>query len=180
MGYWNTRGLRGSVLEETINITNDLYLSKNMGLIQKIPTPIKPITIDQVKRVITLAYFDQKSTVDYIGIVQGVSICFDAKETTKENLPLANVHDHQIDFMEAFEGQGGIAFLIVYFKKYESYYFFPYRELKKHYDIAKNGGRKSIPIKAFDPQYQIHIEGGMYLNYIRTLQKYLEEVNFVV
>ena len=59
MGYWNTRGLRGSVLEETINLTNDLYREKNLALIQKVPTPIKPINIDKGKGVITLAYFDQ-------------------------------------------------------------------------------------------------------------------------
>ncbi|MGL4344456.1 MAG: Holliday junction resolvase RecU [Cellulosilyticaceae bacterium] len=175
MGYWNTRGLRGSVLEDTINVTNELYLAKNIGLIQKIPTPIKPITIDQAKRVITLAYFDQKSTVDYIGIVQGVSICFDAKETTKENLPLGNVHEHQIQFMEAFEAQGGIAFLIVYFKKYEAYYILTFEKLKMFYDNAKQGGRKSIPFNAFEEEYKILLERGMYLNYIKTLQKHLEK-----
>lgn len=175
MGYWTTRGLRGSVLEDTINITNELYLSKKIGLIQKIPTPIKPITIDQQKRVITLAYFDQKSTVDYIGIVQGVSICFDAKETTKESLPLANVHEHQMTFMEEFENQGGIAFLIVYFKRYEEYYLLPFKELKPFYEGAQQGGRKSIPYKAFDKELMIRIEGGMYLNYIRTLQHYLDK-----
>lgn len=174
MGYWNTRGLRGSVLEETINVTNELYLSKNMGLIQKIPTPIKPITIDQTKRVITLAYFDQKSTVDYIGIVQGVSICFDAKETTKESLPMANVHEHQIQFMEAFEKQGGVAFLIVYFKRYEQYFYLQFELLKKFYDLACNGGRKSIPYSAFEDAYEITIEGGMYLNYLKGLQKFLD------
>lgn len=174
MGYWNTRGLRGSVLEETINVTNELYLSKNMGLIQKIPTPIKPINIDQAKRVITLAYFDQKSTVDYIGIVQGVSICFDAKETTKESLPLANVHEHQIQFMEAFQKQGGVAFLIVYFKKYDKYYYLPFGLLKQFYEAAQQGGRKSIPHQAFEAAYEIGIEGGMYLNYLKGLQKFLE------
>lgn len=77
-----------------------------MALIQKVPTPIKPINIDKGKGVITLAYFDQKSTVDYIGVAQGVPLCFDAKETTKESLPLANIHLHQITFMEDFVKQG--------------------------------------------------------------------------
>ena len=80
MGTWNTRGLRGSGLEEWINMTNDMYRNKKLALIQKIPTPIKPIEIDKATRHITLAYFDQKSTVDYIGTVQGIPICFDAKE----------------------------------------------------------------------------------------------------
>ena len=67
MGTWNTRGLRGSTLEDFINHTNDSYREKHLALIQKIPTPITPIEIDKASRHITLAYFDQKSTVDYIG-----------------------------------------------------------------------------------------------------------------
>lgn len=174
MAYWNTRGLRGSVLEETINVTNERYRELGLALIQKIPTPIKPITIDKTKGVITLAYFDQKSTVDYIGVAQGTPICFDAKETTKEALPLANVHLHQIDFMEDFTKQGGEAFLIVYFKKYDRYFLFTIEELKKYYEIAKQGGRKSIPYAAFDETYEIFIEGGLYLNYLKPLAKYIQ------
>ena len=64
MATWNSRGLRGSSLEDLINMTNEKYLSSGLGLIQKIPTPIKPINIDKDTRHITLAYFDQKSTVD--------------------------------------------------------------------------------------------------------------------
>jgi len=74
MATWNSRGLRGSILEDLINHCNDKYLENNLALIQKIPTPIKPINIDKETRHITLAYFDQKSTVDYIGVVQGILV----------------------------------------------------------------------------------------------------------
>ena len=74
MGTWNSRGLRGSTLEELINRTNDSYREKKLALIQKVPTPITPITIDKESRHITLAYFEQKSTVDYIGAVQGIPV----------------------------------------------------------------------------------------------------------
>ena len=87
MGTWNSRGLRGSTLEDLINHTNDLYREKKLALIQKIPTPITPIEIDKSSRHITLAYFDQKSTVDYIGAVQGIPVCFDAKECAVKTFP---------------------------------------------------------------------------------------------
>ena len=67
---WNVKGLRGSVLEELINYTNEKYRQQKLALVQKIPTSIKPVRFDKTKRHITLAYFDQKSTVDYIGVVQ--------------------------------------------------------------------------------------------------------------
>ena len=78
MAAWNSRGLRGSTLEEMVNRTNEQYASKKLALIQKIPTPITPVRIDKEHRHITLAYFDQRSTVDYIGAVQGIPVCFDA------------------------------------------------------------------------------------------------------
>ena len=173
MAYWNTRGLRGNELEEWINRTNALYRQKGMGLVQKIPTPIKPIQIDKEKGVISLAYFEQKSTVDYIGLIQGIPICFDAKETTRTALPLANIHPHQVEFMEDFISQGGEAFFIVFFKKYDTYFLFPFEDLKLFYEKAKEGGRKSIPYEAFDQRYTIAVEGGLYLNYIKTLNTYM-------
>ena len=45
MATWNSRGLRGSALEELINFTNDTYLKNHLALIQKIPTPITPMKI---------------------------------------------------------------------------------------------------------------------------------------
>ena len=115
MGTWSTRGLRGSTLEDLINHTNDSYREKKLALIQKIPTPITPIQIDKTNRHITLAYFEQKSTVDYIGTVQGIPVCFDAKECRVRTFPLQNIHPHQIQFMKEFEEQGGIAFILLYF-----------------------------------------------------------------
>ena len=64
MATWNSRGLRGSTLEELINRTNEQYREKGLALIQKIPTPITPVKMDKDSRHITLAYFEQKSTVD--------------------------------------------------------------------------------------------------------------------
>ena len=64
MATWNSRGLRGSTLEEFINHTNTRYSEMGLALIQKIPTPITPVRIDKEHRHITLAYFDKISTVD--------------------------------------------------------------------------------------------------------------------
>ena len=106
--------MRGSTLEELINRTNEKYLENGLALIQKIPTPITPIKIDKEHRHITLAFFEQKSTVDYIGAVQGIPICFDAKECAVDTFALQNIHAHQVYFMEQFEKQGGIAFFLIY------------------------------------------------------------------
>ena len=64
MGYWHSRGLRGSVLEDLINQSNHYYMTHGLAVMQKIPTAITPVKLDQQKGVIKLAYFDAKSTVD--------------------------------------------------------------------------------------------------------------------
>ena len=127
MATWNSRGLRGSGLEEYINQTNEVYRDNQLALVQKIPTPITPINIDKTNRHITLAYFDQKSTVDYIGLVQGVPVCFDAKECAGDTFPLANIHEHQVAFMTDFERQDGISFLLLSFTRREEFYYMKYQ-----------------------------------------------------
>lgn len=175
MAYFNSRGLRGSALEGFINLTNDVYREKKLAIIQKIPTPITPVKISNKDRTITLAYFNEKSTVDYMGVVQGIPVCFDAKETSKGFLPLQNIHQHQVDFMQDFEKQEGIAFMLVYFKMYDEYYYLPFKKILKFWEESKNGGRKSIPYKDFDKKYIIKQNGKFYVHYLEALNTYLKE-----
>ena len=58
MATWNTRGLRGSTLEDMVNRTNEKYAEAGLALIQKIPTPITPVKMDKESRQITLAFFE--------------------------------------------------------------------------------------------------------------------------
>jgi recombination protein U len=115
MSTWGGHGLRGSTLEDMINRTNEAYRNAGLALIQKIPTPITPMQIDRESRHITLAYFNQKSTVDYIGAVQGIPVCFDAKESAGTTFSLQNIHPHQVEFMKEFEAQNGVAFFLIYY-----------------------------------------------------------------
>ena len=151
MATWNSRGLRGSTLEEFINLTNEKYAEHGLALIQKVPTPITPVRIDRDSRHITLAYFDQKSTVDYIGAVQGIPVCFDAKECHTDTFPLQNIHAHQISFMGQFERQDGIAFLIVFYSHRNEFYYLRYQKLMEFWDRSIGGGRKSFRYEELEP-----------------------------
>jgi recombination protein U len=175
MAAWKSRGLRGSMLEEIVNITNNIYREKKLALIQKVPTPITPINIDKESRHITLAYFEQKSTVDYIGVVQGVPLCFDAKECAGDRFSLNNIHEHQIEFMKDFELQDGIAFLLIYFKKHETYYYLTYKMLLEFWDRARKGGRKSFRFDELDLSYEIKVQNGLCIHYLEQINKDLLE-----
>ncbi|MCI8703164.1 MAG: Holliday junction resolvase RecU [Anaerotignum sp.] len=175
MPHWNSRGLRGSSLEELINFTNERYRRDGLALLQKIPTPIVPVQIDPQSRNITLAYFEKTSTVDYIGAAQGVPLAFDAKETAQKHLPLQNIHAHQIAFLDEFQKQRGLSFLLVHFSVQDEYFLLPFATLKAYWEAAEQGGRKSIPYEAFEQKYQIPQTGGA-LHYLNAVSLYLEEI----
>ena len=146
-----------------------------MALIQKIPTPITPINIDKENRHITLAYFDQKSTVDYIGAVQGIPVCFDAKECAVDTFSLQNIHDHQVEFMINFEKQGGIAFLILYYSHKDLFYYLNLKQLLKFWNRAKDGGRKSFRFDELDLKFVMPRKHGILVPYLDMLNVDLEE-----
>lgn len=175
MSTWNSRGLRGSTLEDMINRTNEKYAENNLALVQKIPTPITPIKINKENHQITLAYFEQKSTVDYIGVVQGLPVCFDAKECAADTFALQNIHEHQVEFMSKFEKQGGIAFFLIFYTHRDLLYYLPYEMLLFFWDRAKSGGRKSFRFEELNPEYILPRKNGILVPYLDMLQKDLDD-----
>ena len=147
------RGLRGSALEEIINMTNEAYREEGVAVIQKIPTPIVPVEMNSDTHIITKAYFDRKSTVDYIGVMDGIALCFDAKETGKPYLPFSNIHPHQVAFMKDFVQGGGLAFLLVHFTYCGRFFLLPLETLLSFYDHPE--GRHSVPLESFNERYEI-------------------------
>lgn len=158
------RGLRGSVFEDMINRTISDYRVKNLALIQKIPTPIVPMKMDNEGH-ITLAYFDKKSTVDYIGVVQEIPVCFDAKECKTDTFPLSNIHKHQYEFMEDFERQGGISFILIYFSKNLVAYYLTFEELKKYWKA-----KSDISFKHLEKRFIINMKGKIKVDLLSKLQ----------
>lgn len=175
MPTWNSRGLRGSTFEDLLNRTNEKYAKNRLALVQKIPTPITPIRIDQETRHITLAYFEQKSTVDYIGAVQGIPVCFDAKECRTDTFPLANIHEHQAAFMRRFEEQDGVAFLLICFTHRDEFYYMRFAEMMRFFERAKAGGRKSFRREELDASWFLPKTSGLIVPYLDMLQRDLSD-----
>ena len=158
------RGLRGSVFEDMINRTISDYRVKKLALIQKIPTPIVPIKMDDAGH-ITLAYFDKKSTVDYVGVVQEIPVCFDAKECKTDIFPITNIHKHQVEFMREWVEQGGISFILIYFSKHSMSYYMRFTELDNYF---KN--KKSFDIDSLDEKYFINMKNKIKIDILSKLQ----------
>lgn len=162
-------GSRGSILELMINKTIEIYREKKLGLIQKIPTPISPIKLDKSSNKITKAFFAKKSTVDYIGLIQEIAVCFDAKECQTDTFPLSNIHKHQFEFMKEFEEQGGVSFILLLFSKKNLVYYVPFQKITFFVNRSIEG-KKSFNINELDDNYSINISKINYVPFIDKLQ----------
>lgn len=97
---------RGSELEKKANKVNLKKRLDKKALILKIPVPI----IRTRKGLIP-----KPSTVDFAGLLEGGTfIAFDAKETkVKTRFDLKNIHQHQLEYLNAVRDLGGLAFFLV-------------------------------------------------------------------
>ncbi len=171
---WRSRGHRGDTLEELIVFTNEYYKKNSYARVDKVSTPITVSEINN-KGQITMGYFEKKSTVDFIGIAQGVPICFDAKETNLKSMPLSNIHEHQIEYMRDYRTQNGLSFMIFYYKNVEKFYLVPLEIIEEYLENIKKGGRKSIPYTSLKTSYEISLFDNKILNYLPCVNLYLQE-----
>ena len=49
-----------------------------------------------------------------------------------------------MDFMEKFEKQGGISFLLIYYSGRNELYYMRFEQIKKFWDRAEQGGEKEF------------------------------------
>lgn len=150
---------RGYNLEDALNHSNQYYLSRDIAIIHKKPTPVQIVKVDypmRSKAKITEAYFKIPSTTDYNGIYKGRYIDFEAKECSKNSFTFRNIHEHQINHLSGVINHGGIAFLIIAFTKLHEVYLIdaayvvdkfrhakrqslPYADIVKHGHLIKLG-----------------------------------------
>ena len=164
---------RGMNLEEDINLTNEYYLSHDIAVIHKKPTPIQIVKVSYPERSsakIVEAYFRTPSTTDYNGIYKGKYIDFEAKETkNKTSFPLFMIHPHQIKHLKKVVFHGGIGFFIIRFNYHNETYLI---DSKLLIDKIENIDKSSIPYSWFQ-SHGILIQEGLYprLAYLKVLDE---------
>ena len=169
---YQSHSIRGMVLENDLNATNEYYLLNNVAVIYKKPTPITINKVDYPSRkdaVIKEAHFKIPSTTDYNGIYKGKYIDFEAKETKLDYFPLANIHAHQIEHLKKIMEHGGIGFLIVRFSKKDEIF---YLDGTKFFEFLETSSRKSIPIEYFyENGYKIKLKFNPRIDYLKIVDE---------
>lgn len=161
-------GKRGQAFENLLNYSNEVYKNKGIAIINKRPTPMK--IIGKTRGNQHICVFDKKSTVDFDGIYNGKAIAFEAKSTNEKRLPFSIITDEQIKYLDTAEKQGAISFLIVEMKVTRQVFLVPNGMLQKYVREAKNGGRKSIPLR--DLEVYAHLvksQNGIPLDYLSVV-----------
>lgn len=173
---------RGMQLEHAINESNHYYLTHNIAVIYKKPTPLRIVKVDYPKRsaaVVKEAYFSQASTTDYNGVYKGYYLDFEAKETKNQtSFPLQNFHTHQINHFKYCLHQKGICFAILYFSRLKRCFVLPAKALIYYFDQQQTK-RKSIPLKEIEKiAYELPIQYAPQIPYLKAIDIMIEKEKF--
>jgi recombination protein U len=156
-------------LETRIRKANLRYRKDKLAIIQKLEVPIRMTTQGMVATLSTVDFYGEYSyTIN--GAKIAVPIAFEAKETlSNTSFPLANIHQHQLEYLKLWTHIGGDGFFLIHFKKLypDQAFVTPVELVDSYWNTNK---RKSIPIADFDKTWLIEIDD--YLNGIIT-KKYV-------
>lgn len=138
---------RGMIFEHELNLSNEYYLNTNKAVIYKKPTPIRIVKVDYPNRShakIVEGYYQTPSTTDYNGLYKGRYIDYEAKETNSLSFSFSHIFSHQVSHLKKIDEQGGIAFVIIFFKKINKIYMIDIKPFYKLYNESLSTNKKSI------------------------------------
>jgi len=166
----------GKFLEDWIDFANKQYYDRGLAVVNKIPTPwVVQRKYHPYRKTyeIANAFPEKKSTVDFGGTSQTHSIWFDAKVTKqKTSFPLKNIHQHQIEYLEKVQAQGGKAFFLIHSELRQRTWLVWIGQLL---EFIKTETRKSIPFDWLDQQCAVvKSKNGIVLDYLSEALKQRE------
>lgn len=138
---------RGMLFENELNKSNEYYINTNKALIYKKPTPIRIVKVEYPNRShakIVEGYYQTPSTTDYNGVYRGKYIDYEAKETQNLSFSFDHIFPHQLEHLKKVDEHGGIAFVIIFFKKVDKVFIIDIKPFYEAYKKGQNGERHSI------------------------------------
>jgi len=154
----------GMDFEADVSKSCDFFREKGVADIYKRPTPIKVVRMSKEHPgMISEAYFEEKSTTDYVGIYKGRYLDFECKETIHDVVPYHMIREQQFRHLDFITKLGGIGFLLVCFKREQEVYLLPAEILLSEVQRRRHPGfklsffqEKGTPVaRGYLPPYQI-------------------------
>lgn len=163
---------RGRGLEDLVAVANDQYLARGIAKVRKLPTPYQIVRRGQRMEAIPA----KRSGLDYIGVVQGRAVTFDCKQTRQASFPLRNILEHQLQEAREWEANGGNAFWLIEFRRFDLCYRVPHTGLTRLIELADEHGRKSIPHDWMRSEWVVRSRAGLILDYLAGMYEVPKEV----
>lgn len=131
----------GMGFEKDVTKSCDYYRQLDIADIYKRPTPIKVVKMSKTHPgMIEEAYFEEKSTTDYVGIYKGKYIDFECKETIHDEIPYKMIREQQYRHLSSVIKKGGIGFFLVSFKKYQKVFLMPATTILNALEVKAHRG----------------------------------------
>ena len=133
----------GMHFEADIEKCCDFYREKGVADIYKRPTPIRIVKMSKEHPgMISEAYFQEKSTTDFVGIYKEKYIDFECKETIHDRVPYSMIREQQYRHLAFILKLGGIGFFLVSFKNAQEVYLMKAQVIL---DKVKDGSHPGFP-----------------------------------
>lgn len=165
---------RGMIFEHELNKSNEYYINTNKALIYKKPTPVRIVKVDYPNRShakIVEAYYQTPSTTDYNGIYRGKYIDYEAKETQNLSFSFTHIFPHQVEHLKKVDEHGGIAFVIIFFKKVDKVFMIDIKDFYKVYKAGQTGEKHSIKYTDIEKIGGLEVSRGYspYVDYLKQV-----------
>lgn len=154
----------GMSFEKDVTKCCDYYRENMIADIYKRPTPIKVVKMSKTHPgMIEEAYFQEKSTTDFVGIYKGKYIDFECKETIHDSIPYSMIREQQFRHLKTIIEMGGIGFFLVSFKTAQEVYLIDASLILSEVENKKHPGfkrsffiEKGIKVeRSYNPPYKI-------------------------
>lgn len=122
---------RGMGLEKMIALFGSRYMASGQAYLIKHEPPVKHLKTLRAGQFVGVR--QAKGQPDYLILVHGVSVLFDAKEFSGNRFPFSSLHRHQFDALMAFERSGGSAALFLRSTDHNGYFVIPLSAFKLQY-----------------------------------------------
>ncbi|MBR0365775.1 MAG: Holliday junction resolvase RecU [Clostridia bacterium] len=137
---------KGQPFEELLRFVHERYETAGEAVMRKVPTEFIPIrnAIGQVCSV----KVENKSSVDFLGRYKNIPVAAEAKHTSGDRIPFAQVEDHQAEFLDVWDAPGVAALVLVSYKL-ERFYAIPWTFWKAARDAWRKQRGERIEVKAY-------------------------------
>ena len=139
----------GARFEDMIERANVYYSRRATAQVLKVPTGTRPIGKRGGQTVWAPA---EKTGCDYVGVLNGKGVAFEAKSTrNKTSFPLTvhqkdMVKPHQLQFLREYQAAGGAAFILIHFSETGRTFRTSVDAYDELTERARKEDKKSLPI----------------------------------